>query len=578
MKNRETRNFDFKASNDEGSFTGYAAKWGVLYPVAGMFRERFMPNSMNFSEDVHFLRSHDFDKVLGRKGKNMTLESDSEGLRVIASLPDTTLGIDTFKDVQSGRMDQMSHYFQVEENGEEWDMKPEDGGLPIRTITAAKIVEVSLVARGMNPETTAEVREMFTNPNISKMDPQAANNGTTGAATGGNQNNEPNPNPDNAQRSQNPAVHGGGSSTVSPMGLSAKERRDIVNFNIGDAFRMAEGKNIEGFMAELHQEGVRNNPNYNGEGFAFPVGLDLEARAALGEMRTDQSVTQDSGNYGGNLVETMLGSIVRLYRPNNAMSAAGATVMDGLVGNVDFPTQGNLLSAGWGTEVAAASETDTTIGLVNLRPERLSAVAITTRQLLRQSAIDIQSMLLNDLAAAAGEAEDIAAINGSGSSNVPEGILNTTGVIEHTWDATANKGYDNLVDMEQELADVENLRNSPVYLGSTKFLAHFKKERIDPGSGSFVVDGRIQPLATSNGYPFVSSNNSPNNLGTGTDESALIFGDFRDGIVIGRWNAPTLLIDPYTLATTSKIRMILDRHVGILVRKPTCFVKTTAAL
>ena len=568
--NKETRAFNFE-QREGNNFEGYAAKWSEMYEVAGIFREVFLPNSMNFEGDVHFLRSHDYDKVLGRKGRNLTLENDSLGLRALAKLPDTTLGVDTQKDISEGRMDQMSHLFVVNKDGENWDFEPEDGGLPIRTISNATIHEVSLVARGMNPNTTAEVRNLF-NSKYNTMSNEAANNGTPDTAKNGGQT----PTNDTAQRSQ--GFHGSPAQTApGGMGLSANERRDLKKFSFADMTAIAEGKNVEGLMSELHQEGKRNNPNYQGEGFAFPVGLDYEARKAVGERR-EQSVTQDSGTKGGDLVETMLGSIVRLYRPNNAMSAAGATVMDGLTGNVDFPTQGNLLTAGWGTEVSGAGETDTTIGLVNLRPERLSAMAITTRQLLRQSAIDIQSMLLEDLAAAAGEAEDLAAINGAGSANVPEGILNTSGVISHTWDASANKGYDNLVDMEQALANVENLRNNPVYLMSTKFLAHFKKERIDPGSGSFVVDGRIQPLSTSNGYRAVSSNNVPNNLGGGTDESALIFGDFRDGLVIGRWNAPVLLIDPYTLAATSKVRMILDRNVGILVRKPECFVTTTAAI
>ena len=51
-----------------------------------------------------------------------------------------------------------------------------------------------------------------------------------------------------------------------------------------------------------------------------------------------------------------------------------------------------------------------------------------SRKLLAQSSIDIEATVRNDLAAINALALDLAALNGSGASNQPTGVLNTSNV------------------------------------------------------------------------------------------------------------------------------------------------------
>jgi hypothetical protein len=53
--------------------------------------------------------------------------------------------------------------------------------------------------------------------------------------------------------------------------------------------------------------------------------------------------------------------------------------------------------------------------------------------------------------------------------------------------------------------------------------------------------------STMNGYPAVSSTNVPKALGVGTDEHALLFGDFSQ-VILGEWGALEIIVDPYTRA------------------------------
>ena len=73
-------------------------------------------------------------------------------------------------------------------------------------------------------------------------------------------------------------------------------------------------------------------------------------------------------------------------------------------------------------------------------------------------------------------------------------------------------------------------------------------------------------------YKFAETNNVPSNLtkGSGTDLSALIFGNFSD-LIIGKWGAVDVLVDPYSLGTTGAVRVIVFSDVDVAVRHAESF-------
>lgn len=149
--------------NEDGSktLTGYAVKWEKKSHVLGYyrkFREQFKQGAFADSlqkDDQRFLWSHDTSKVLGRtKNNTLRLQEDSIGLRFELDLPDTTLGDDTYKSIKRGDVDGVSFGFRSEAD----DVEEPDDDLMLRTVTKAKLLEVSAVAFPAYPDSEVSAR------------------------------------------------------------------------------------------------------------------------------------------------------------------------------------------------------------------------------------------------------------------------------------------------------------------------------------------------------------------------------------------------------------------------------------
>lgn len=149
--------------NGEGKrmLTGYAVKWEKKSKVLGFlrkFREQFKKGAFTESlekDDQLFLWSHDPSKVLGRtKNGTLRLEEDDIGLRFELDLPNTTLGNDAYETIKRGDVDGVSFGFKVEAD----EIQDADDDLPLRTVTKARLFEVSVVAFPAYPDSEVSAR------------------------------------------------------------------------------------------------------------------------------------------------------------------------------------------------------------------------------------------------------------------------------------------------------------------------------------------------------------------------------------------------------------------------------------
>lgn len=148
--------------DDEGkrTLTGYAIKWEMKSVTMGWrrFREQFKRGAFTESltnEDQLALWSHDTSKVLGRtKNGTLRLFEDEIGLRFELDLLDTTLGDDAYKTIKRGDVDGVSFGFQMLK--QEWDEADHDN--VIRTVTKAKLLEISPVAFPAYPDSEVSAR------------------------------------------------------------------------------------------------------------------------------------------------------------------------------------------------------------------------------------------------------------------------------------------------------------------------------------------------------------------------------------------------------------------------------------
>jgi HK97 family phage prohead protease len=155
-----TNEFEVREDGEGMTLTGYAARFNEpSEPLP--FIERIKPGafkrSINSRNDIKLLWNHNTDMVLGStRAGTLTLKEDEVGLRVVASLPDTTYGRDAKVSIQRGDVTGFSFGFTVPAGGDSWSS---DGSE--RTLKSVRLMEVSTgVAFPAYPSTngTAQVR------------------------------------------------------------------------------------------------------------------------------------------------------------------------------------------------------------------------------------------------------------------------------------------------------------------------------------------------------------------------------------------------------------------------------------
>lgn len=276
---------------------------------------------------------------------------------------------------------------------------------------------------------------------------------------------------------------------------------------------------------------------------------------------------------GGNLVATDLlaGSFIDIFRNAMVLSGLGVRMMSGLVGNVAIPKQTGAATAYWVAENTAPNESQQSFGQVTMSPKTVGAYTDIGRTLLNQSSVDVEALVMNDLATVLGLAVQQAAINGTGASGQPSGLLT---LITPTVVGGANGSaatWQNIIDLETSVAVANADVGSMAYLTNAKVRGKLKSTQKFAGTnGQPVYADGDTPL---NGYRAAITNAVPSNLTKGTASgvcSAILMGNFAD-LMIGMWGSTELLRDPYSGSTAGTVRIVSLQDVDVALRNVESF-------
>jgi HK97 family phage prohead protease len=152
--------FEVRAEGDGMTFTGYASVFNSPSQDLGGFIEYVAPGafkrSLQSRNEVKLLWNHDAGEPLASlRGGSMQLVEDERGLKVTASLPQTSRGRDVAELLRTKVIDSMSFGFNVIK-----DTWSRDG--QTRTLDSVRLFEVSIVSFPAYEATTAQVRSQPT--------------------------------------------------------------------------------------------------------------------------------------------------------------------------------------------------------------------------------------------------------------------------------------------------------------------------------------------------------------------------------------------------------------------------------
>ena len=334
------------------------------------------------------------------------------------------------------------------------------------------------------------------------------------------------------------------------IGLNRKEKRQfsIVRAiaalsNPGDR-RLREAAAFE-FEAS---EAAAQRYGRSAQGIMLPTDV-------LGVWKRDLNTSDDNEIVATNL---LAGEFIDVLRNAASVMQAGARMLPGLVGNVAIPKKTAASSGGWiSTEGGAASESEPTFGTVSLTPKTVGAFTDMTRQLILQSTPAVEALVRDDLTQALALAIDKGALEGTGSSGQPTGILNTSGVNKPSSFAAAVPTFGELVALETAVAEDNALFGNLAYITDAATYGGLKTRSKDSGSGMFVLEG-----GQANGYNVIRTQQAT--------AGNVYFGNFAD-LLIGMWAGLDITVDPYTSSNTGTVRVVALQTVDVAVRNAVSF-------
>lgn len=287
-------------------------------------------------------------------------------------------------------------------------------------------------------------------------------------------------------------------------------------------------------------------------------------------LRHKRDLSKGTPSAGGYLVGTdhLAASFIEMLRKKMILDRAGATILNGLHGDVAIPKQLTAATSYWVAEGSAPTESQQTFGQVAMSPKTVGAFVDMSRKLLIQSSPDIEQLVRADLAKVIALAIDNAGLYGSGSSNQPQGLAGgafVTGLNTLDLASATEMTHAEAISMETSIAsddaDVENMKYlaSPVQRGGMKAKVKFAS------TDSLTVWQNNEI----NGYAALCSSQ--------VASADVFFGNWAE-LMIGFWSGLDLTVDPSALATSGGLRLIALQDCDVAARHGESFCYANSSI
>ena len=274
-------------------------------------------------------------------------------------------------------------------------------------------------------------------------------------------------------------------------------------------------------------------------------GLELEGKALNTAVNAEGGYLVDPQT--AEMIQGVLLGASSLRSVSNVVNVE-ATSFDVLVDHTD-------VGAGWATETAAATETDTPqIERITIPLHELSALPKASQRLLDDTAFDIEGWLAGRIADKFARAEASAFVSGDGVDK-PTGFLTHTTVDDASW-TWGNLGYvitgtagdfaaanpaDAIVDLVYSLG--ARYRANASFVMNSKTAGAVRKMKDADGRFLWSDGLAAGEPARLMGYPVLIAEDMPD---IATDAMAIAFGDFGAGYTIAERPDLRVLRDPFS--------------------------------
>ena len=371
----------------------------------------------------------------------------------------------------------------------------------------------------------------------------------------------------------------------SALVLSKSEARDLNRFDyqklLTHLHRSAKGlpTKVDGIEAEMLQHG-ENEARTSGiqAGGIFLPRLLVRGAKSL-ETRDMTATGGSSGDQGGNTIATAKAGLLDDFYNGSVLRQAGATVLEGLQGNLDIVRYVAPTAPAGKAENATSDELSPTTALGTISPKRLPAHVDISERLLMQSSLAIEAVLRRGINSQLLAVQEAAFFHGGGT-NEAQGILGTVGLgsVEGGTNGAAPT-WAHLVALETAVDTTNALTGSLNYISNGQIRGKLKSTPKVSGTDSrMILDDVAGGLI--NGYNAYFTNAVRRNLTKGSSSlcSAILFGNFAD-YWVGYWGGISLeMVRDKTNAISGLYTLVASTYYDGVVVRPKSFASMTDAL
>lgn len=251
---------------------------------------------------------------------------------------------------------------------------------------------------------------------------------------------------------------------------------------------------------------------------AFLRSMVIGAKTPI-EKRALAEGTDSAGGY--TVPEILAARMIDRLRAKSVVFQAGAQTVPLFSDKNSIAKVATDPVPAWRVENAEVAEADPTFSKVELQPKSLAVLVKISRELLEDS-INLENVLPEILAASLASELDRVALFGTGTAPEPRGVSNFAALTAGTAVAGPLESYAPLLRVRTALRTA----NSDV----SAYIMHPR----DEGALAELTDNTGQPLNIPPALadvPMLTTTKMPINLGTGTDESMILAGNWSNLIV-----------------------------------------------
>lgn len=230
---------------------------------------------------------------------------------------------------------------------------------------------------------------------------------------------------------------------------------------------------------------------------------DFPNSKGLHKVLSTKAVNAGTPSEGGFTVPLAFSSdYIDALLANTLIDKLGVRRVPLVHGNLSIPKMDTVSAISWGGEETIGDTTQPSFGEVNMHAKKLFAKSAITNTVIRESGVDVEGWIAEDLFRNARIALDVAMLKGTGSQYQPLGLKNKTGV-QTSGGSTTAFTVDTPNNMEALLEQANVPMENVKWLLSPKGKSWIKSTKFTTGPFAWATEMATQK--TLNGYDFLTS-------------------------------------------------------------------------